>query len=54
MAAIAAIRCAPRFKAFYDDLRARGKPFKLAIIAVARKLIITANACIRDQKDFAC
>lgn len=52
MAAIAAARCNPRFRAFYNKLRAAGKPAKVAIIAVARKLLITANAIIRDNVAF--
>ncbi|HVY57006.1 MAG TPA: IS110 family transposase, partial [Xanthobacteraceae bacterium] len=34
---------------FYRQLRDAGKPAKAAIIAVARKLIITANAILRDK-----
>jgi transposase len=49
MAALAASRCSPRFKAFYRQLRASGKPAKLALIAVARKLLVTANAVLRDN-----
>lgn len=52
MAALAAARCHPRFKAFYDRLRAAGKPAKLALIAVARKLLIIANAMLRDKTLF--
>lgn len=42
----------PAFKPFYDRLREKGKPPKTAIIAVARKLIITLNAMVRDDKTF--
>src|SRR6476620_5011006 len=38
MAALNAVRRADRFKAFYARLRQAGKPAKLALIAVARKL----------------
>lgn len=41
------------FKTFYQRLRAAGKPAKLALIAVARKLLGILNAMIRDQKPFA-
>lgn len=54
MAALAAIRCNSRFRAFYQTLRAVGKAAKLAIIAVARKLLITANAILRDQTAYQC
>jgi transposase len=49
MAALAAARCDPRFRAFYQRLRTAGKPAKLALIAVARKLLATANAIMRDK-----
>lgn len=48
-AAIAAIRHCPRMKAFYAGLKARGKASKVAIIAVARKILVLANALIRDM-----
>lgn len=48
-AAIAAIRHCPRMKAFYAALKARGKASRVAIIAVARKLLVLANALIRDM-----
>lgn len=43
LAAIAAKRYDPSLKAFADQLLARGKPPKLAIVAVMRKLIEAAN-----------
>jgi transposase len=33
-------------------LRAKGKPAKLALIAIARKLIIALNAMVRDKVAF--
>src|SRR5579871_362095 len=48
-AAIAAIRHCPHMKAFYAELKARGKASRVAIIAVARKLLVLANALIRDM-----
>jgi transposase len=47
-AAVAAIRYCPRMKAFYASLKARGKATKVALIAVARKLLVLANALLRD------
>lgn len=38
----------PAFKPFYDRLLARGKPSKVALVAVMRKLVILANALLRD------
>jgi transposase len=43
MAAIAAKRCDPSLKAFATGLTQRGKPPKVAIVAVMRKLIEAAN-----------
>jgi transposase len=51
-AAIAAIRHCPRMKAFYASLKARGKASRVAIIAVARKILVLANALIRDMKPY--
>lgn len=48
-AAIAAIRHCPRMRAFYATLKARGKASRVAIIAVARKLLVLANALVRDM-----
>lgn len=43
LAALAAKRCDPDLKAFADQLLKRGKPAKVAIVAVMRKLIEAAN-----------
>jgi transposase len=51
-AAIAAIRHCPHMKAFYASLKARGKASRIAIIAVARKLLVLANALIRDMRPY--
>jgi transposase len=53
MAALGAIRANSRFTAFYNALAARSGSKKLAIVAVARKLLIALNAMIRDDKEFA-
>ncbi len=50
MAAIQAKRCDPRLKAFADQLVARGKPAKIAIVAVMRKLIEAANLVLSRQQ----
>ena len=46
-AAMSAARFNPTLKAFAARLKAKGKPHKLIIIAVARKLLITANAILK-------
>lgn len=48
-AAVAAIRHCPRMKAVYAALKARGKASRVALIAVARKILVLANAMIRDM-----
>lgn len=50
MAALNAVRRDGSFRIFYQRLRAAGKPAKLALIAVARKLLTTLNAMLRDRK----
>jgi len=52
MAAVAAARSHQRFSTMYRRLRAAGKPAKLALIAIARKLLVTANAILRDNIAF--
>jgi transposase len=52
MAAVTTVRSQSRFAKTYQSLRAAGKPAKLALIAVARKLLITLNAMIRDNRAF--
>jgi transposase len=50
MAALVASRHNPLLRAFYRRLLAAGKPKMLALIAVARKLVTTLNAMLRDNK----
>ena len=52
MAALASIRHNAKLKRFYDDLKARGKESKVALVAVMRKIIITLNAMLRDSKNW--
>lgn len=48
MAALTASRCNPVIKAFYERLRARQKPFKVAITACMRKLLTIINFMVRN------
>jgi transposase len=50
MPALVAIRFNPPLKAKYLALRKAGKPAKVAIVAVMRKLIVLANALLRDNR----
>lgn len=53
MACLVAIRFNPPLKAFYRRLREAGKPTRLALVAVMRKLLTTLNAMLRDNKPWA-
>ena len=50
MAATAAVRSNQDFAAFYNRLRENGKPFKVAITAVIRKLAIAANTLVAENR----
>jgi len=50
MGALVAARHNPVLKAFFDRLRAAGKPKMVALIAVARKLPTILNAIVRDHR----
>jgi transposase len=50
MGAMVAKRHNPVLKAFFERLRAAGKPKMVALIAVARKLLTILNAIIRDNR----
>ncbi len=52
MAAMVAAHRNPVFKALYQRLRAKGKKAKVAITAVARKLLTILNAMTRDCADW--
>jgi transposase len=47
MAALVAARCNRQLKAFYQRLRAAGKPAKVALTAVMRKLIVLMNHVLK-------
>ena len=49
MATMAAIRCNPAIKEFYQRLTAAGKCHKVAAAACMRKLLMIVNAMLRDQ-----
>jgi transposase len=49
MATLAAIRCNPAIKRFYQRLIAAGKCHKVAATACMRKLLVIVNAMVRDQ-----
>ncbi len=49
MAAISAIRCNPVIRAFYERLKSRGKPHKVAMVACMRKILTILNAMVRQS-----
>lgn len=49
MAAMTAMRHNPVIKEFYDRLRGKGKPFKVAIVACMRRLLAIVNVMVRDS-----
>lgn len=54
MACLVAIRFNPPLKEFYRRLRDAGKPPRLALVAVMRKLLTILNAMLRDNTPWAC
>lgn len=48
MSAVASVRCNRPLKAFYRRLRDAGKPPKVALTAVMRKLIVLMNHALKD------
>lgn len=50
MACLTAIRRNPPLRAFYRRLRDAGKPTRLALVAVMRKLLTILNAILRDNQ----
>ena len=50
LAALSATRFNADMKAFYNRLRNNGKPPKLALVAVARKLVVLANTLIGQDR----
>ena len=53
MAAMNATRFNPVYRPFYDRLIAAGKPPKVAIIAIARRMLVTLNAMVRDRSEWS-
>jgi transposase len=49
MAATTAIRSNPVIRTFYERLKSRGKPHKVAIVACMRKMLTILNAMVRES-----
>jgi transposase len=54
MAALVAARHNPILRAFYQRLRGRGKPAKLALTATMRKLLIVLNSALKTNPLTTC
>jgi transposase len=54
MAALTASRHNPKLKVFYERLVSAGKPRKVAIVAVMRKMLVILNAMIITNTRFEC
>ena len=52
MATLSAIQWNPQISAFHNRLRQQGKLPKVAITAAMRKIIVTLNAMVRDNKSW--
>ena len=52
MSALVAARHDPNLRAHYQTMRAAGKPAKVALVAIARRILVTANALIRQQASY--
>lgn len=53
MASLASVRFNPVLKAFFKRLRQAGKASKVALVAVARKLLTIANAMVRTMEPWS-
>lgn len=49
MAAVTASRCHPVLHPYYQQLRARGKPAKVALVACMRRLLVLLNSILRTK-----
>lgn len=49
MSAIVSMHCDPQLKEFYRKLKNKGKPSKVALIAVLRKLLIRMNSVMKRR-----
>jgi len=52
MAALSSIRFNPAIRSFYNRLSAKGKPKKVVIVAIARKLLVWSFAICKSQEPF--
>lgn len=53
MAAVSAVRADQGFKREYQAMRKAGKPAKVALVAIARKLVVAANSILKTGQPWA-
>lgn len=49
VATLAAVRCNPMLRPFFQRLRAAGKPHKVALVAAMRRLLLILNAMLKTH-----
>lgn len=52
MPAVVAVRLIPAMKKRFHELKDKGKPGKVALVAVMRKILLMINALIRDDREW--
>ena len=52
MAALTSVRMEAGFKTHHEKLLAKGKPYKVCVTAVMRKMIVLINALLRDNRKY--
>jgi transposase len=53
VATVAAVRCNPVLKPFYQRLRGCGKPAKVALVAAMRRLLLMLNAMLKSHTSWS-
>lgn len=54
MATVSAKRFNPVIRAIYERLRANGKPYKVAMVACMRKMLVIVNTMLKNNTPFDC
>ena len=52
MATLTATRCNPLIQSYYQNLKAKGKSFRCAMVACARKLLILLNTLLKQNRSW--
>jgi transposase len=49
LASLSAVRHHPKLRVSYKELRAKGKPAKVALVAIARRLLVILNSMLKEH-----